>query len=314
MKTYHLISTTDFIQAKAKQLIEFIFYGNYFYGICAIAIIVETSIRLQLHLDNPLMYVMAFMATVLFYNYPYARNYSTPGHNPRTQWYIRNRHFVIINQIIFTVALLLCFTGLLIEHHQGIKTLDPLRWLLIFIFPLTGTLYYGNNVLSNKYNLRQIGWLKPFTIGFVWAGMSNVYPILYSELIHGQAVSLTIMHVMLFLKTLMFISMLAIMFDIKDYVVDSQSQVNTLIVKIGLRKTVFFVIIPLTLLGLLTFISYALIHQFSLLKMILIMIPFILLIAATRLFRKRRSLLYYLIVIDGLFIVKAIFGIAAMLV
>jgi 4-hydroxybenzoate polyprenyltransferase len=302
------------IKSRLKQIVEFVFYGNYFYGICIVAIMLEAAMQLHLNIDDPLIYLIAFIATILFYNYPYARNYSAPGNNPRTIWHIRNHSFVIINQIICSILLLLCTTSLVLKYYPEIKNINEIRWLLILIFPLTGALYYGVNFLSYKYNLRQIGWLKPFAIGFVWAGIANVYPILYSDLIHAQHSAFNFLSVMLFLKTFMFTSMLAIMFDIKDYAADSRAQLNTLISKIGLRKTIFFVILPLTVLGLLTFISYGLIHHFSLLKMVLIMIPFFLLIAVTRSFRKRRSLLYYLIVIDGLFIVKAFFGIISMLV
>ncbi len=301
-------------QSRAKKVIEFIFYGNYFYGFCAVSILLETVIQLNLSLDGLLIYFMAFIATILFYNYPYARRHSATSNNPRTKWFVRHHRFVIINQIAFTIALLLCFIWLAITYQQEIKNLDGTRWILLLIFPMIGAMYYGANFLPRQYNLRRIGWLKPFAIGFVWAGMANVYPILYADLIHSQHSELSLIHCMLFLKTFMYVSMLALMFDIKDYEVDSRTQLSTLVVKIGLRKTIYFVIIPLTILGLLTFLSYALINHFGLLKMTLMMIPFILLLASTRSFRKSRTLLYYLIVIDGLIIAKAFFGIVAMLV
>lgn len=314
MKPSNHTNHTGKIQTAFRSIAAFIFYGNYFYGICAAAILLEAEMQLGLHISSPVIYLMTFIATILFYNYPYARNYSVPDSNPRTLWYIRNHSFIILNQVIFTIALALCALWLVVTYQQQLGQMDTIRWFLFLVFPLTGALYYGINLLSYKYNLRQIGWLKPFAIGFVWAGMANVYPILYAELIHSVPAELNVLNVMLFLKNFMFISMLAIMFDIKDYVADSRAQLNTLIVSIGLRRTVFYVIIPLTVLGLLTFISYAFTHQFSLLKMVLIMIPFFLLIAATRLFRKRRTMLYYLVVIDGLILVKAFFGIAAMMV
>jgi 4-hydroxybenzoate polyprenyltransferase len=306
--------TEDVHQPRAKQVLEFIFYGNYFYGICAVSIILETATQLKLHFDGFLIYLTAFITTILFYNYPYSRNYTARSNNPRILWYIRNHRFVVINQIVFTISLLFCLIWASVKYYQEIRNIDEVRWILLLVFPFAGALYYGANFLSRKHNLRQIGWLKPFIIGFVWAGMANIYPILYSDMIRSQHSEINLYKGLLFLKTFMFISMLAIMFDIKDYAADSSKQLNTLIVKLGLRKTIFFVIIPLTVLGLLTFISYALTHQFSILKMLLIMIPFILLIAVTRSFRKRRTLLYYLLVIDGLIIVKAFFGIVAMFV
>lgn len=304
------------IQEKSglQKLAEIFFYGNYLYGFCTVALMLEVTMQMKLPFDGYLIYVLAFIATVLFYNYPYARNYSSPGNNPRTQWYINNHKLIIRTQVILTVLLVGLLTWFIYKHSWALKNIDTLQWLLLLIFPLAGAMYYGVNFYSRKYNLRKIGWLKPFIIGFVWAGIANVYPVLYHNILHAQRYEFTLLGNLLFLKNLMFVSFLAIMFDIKDYVSDNKYQINTLVVKFGLRKTIFYVLLPFTLLGLLTFIAYAVSQHFSLLRMLLLLIPFLLLIAAARSFRKRRSLMYFFVVIDGLMIVKALFGILAMMV
>lgn len=40
------------VKPKYQQLLEFIFYGNYFYGICAIALSVEAMLRQRLRLNS----------------------------------------------------------------------------------------------------------------------------------------------------------------------------------------------------------------------------------------------------------------------
>lgn len=297
-----------------QQLAEWIFYGNYFYGLCAVAIMLETAVQLALPYDGPLLYALAFVATVVFYNYPYARLSQAPSNNPRTTWYRQHHRWIMRSQFVLTAVLLLLMAWLLVQYGRWLLLAGWVDWLLLLLFPVLGAMYYGANFLSKRHNLRQIGWLKPFVIGFVWAGVANVYPILFHKLIHNSPYELTLRAALLFLKNFMFVSMLAILFDIKDYEADSKHQLNTLVVKLGLRKTIFYVVFPLTLLGLLTFLSYALINQFDLLKMVLLMIPFFALLAAARSLRKRRTLMYYLVVIDGLFIVKAFFGILAMMV
>jgi 1,4-dihydroxy-2-naphthoate octaprenyltransferase len=294
--------------------IEFVFYGNYFYGFCIVALMYEATAQLNLHTKSSLVYLMAFFATVLFYNYPYARSYTSPSNNPRTHWHRHNHSIIVHNQILLTFILAGLVLWFIILHHHELENVSAQQWFLLLIFPIVGAMYYGLNFFSAKYNLRQIGWLKPFIIGFVWAGVANVYPEWYFDLVYSQDYSFSLLGNLLFLKNLMFVSLLAIMFDIKDYVSDSKYQINTLVVKLGLRKTIFYVLLPFTILGLLTFLAYAVTQQFSLLKMLAIMIPFFLLIAAARSFRKRRSLLYFFVVIDGLMIVKAILGILSMMV
>ena len=106
----------------------------------------------------------------------------------------------------------------------------------------------------------------------------------------------------------MFIAVLGIMFDIKDYADDYNKELKTFVVNLGLRKTIFYIIIPLCVLGLGMFLSYAFIHHFPLVRILLNTIPFILLIFVAYSMYQRKSILYYLAVIDGLMLVKAACG------
>ena len=103
------------------------------------------------------------------------------------------------------------------------------------------------------------------------------------------------------------------MFDVKDYASDYLKHLKTFVVNIGLRNTIFFILFPLAILGLFSFIIYAELHEFPLPRVVLNIIPFLLLITASFSLRKRRSILYYLIVIDGLMLVKGLCGTVAML-
>ncbi len=297
-----------------KKLSEVLFYGNYFYGICAVSQAIETTLQLGFPLNAPLYYLLTFAATVFYYNYPYVRKYSEDSTDQRTAWYKKNYAYVRWSQLLLLLLLSISLLLFLYLHQQEISRMNVLHWSLVLVFPVVGAMYYGLNVFSAKYNLRKIGWLKPFIIGFTWAGMVAVYPILFYDIVHFESYQFTSLGCLLFLKNMMFISVLGMMFDIKDYAADSKNQLNTFVVKIGLRKTIFYILIPLPLLGLLTFLSYATLHHFNFWKMVLIMIPFFLLLAAAHSLRKRRTLLYYLFVIDGLMVIKAFFGIWAMLV
>jgi hypothetical protein len=103
------------------------------------------------------------------------------------------------------------------------------------------------------------------------------------------------------------------MFDIKDYASDSGSRLNTFVVKFGLRKTIFFIILPLCIVGLGTFVFYGITKHFHPIKITLNVFPFLLLILTAYSLYSRRSLLYYLAVVDGLMLVKGICGTVAIL-
>lgn len=295
-------------------VIRFIFFGNYFYGLCAIALSIEASLQQQYPLNNGLYYTIVFCATVLYYTRAYITEVRVETTNKRTLWYIQFRRWVFFSQILLTAITACCAATYVQKNWQHLKQLSSLYWLLILVFPVTAALYYGiNSKKFGRFNLRNSGWLKPFVIGFAWAGLVTVYPPLFYSIDQGIAYQPTLVGAFLFIKNFMFITVLCIMFDIKDYAVDYNRQLKTFVVKVGLRKTIFYIIIPLCILGLVSFVSYAIVRHFHPMKIGLNIIPFIALIAVAWSMHRRKSILYYLIIIDGLMLVKALCGSIAMI-
>lgn len=294
-----------------RSFLEIIAYSNLFYGLCIVFSIWETVVRLQLLPLDPLFYLFAFTGTVLFYNYPYFNNRLAVVDNPRAKWYIHHRKLALWN--VYLCALLFLISGLYLgfDYHEAIFQWSFSRWILVLIFPFIGAWYYGTDSVLKIIQLRDIGWLKPLVIGLVWAGVSVIYPFVFSDVASASHTNFNGLTVMLFLKCTMYLTMLAILFDIKDMIADKTLNLKTVILRLGIEKTMSFIIIPLTLLGLIVFLSFAYFSSFSWLKTLLLAIPFITLIFVTKFFNKQRSLLFYLLVIDGLIIWKAMFGILA---
>jgi hypothetical protein len=231
------------------RLPEFIFYSNYFYGLCAVALSIEAALQQRSPLNGWLYFCIVFFITVLYYSYPYIRKCSVISSNPRTNWYTRNYRFMWWQQVTITIILCVSLILFLADFWRAVAAMSARHWILATIFPFVAALYYGINAFSGKYSLRKIGWLKPFIIGFTWAGLVTVYPVLFY----------------------------------------------------------------LSLAGLGTFIYYAVTHGFDPVKVLLNTIPFILLVIVAWSLRRRRAILYYLIVVDGLMLIKALCGTAAML-
>lgn len=291
------------------RLVELIFFGNYFYGVCAVSLSIEASLQQRYPLNGIMFYVLLFFASILYYTLAYISEGPGNAANMRSMWYSRNRKFVKGSQFMLTVAFAVCAFLFIKRWQETLRNAPFIYYVLLSIFPLVAVMYYGS---SGKYNLRKIGWLKPFIIGFSWAGLVSVYPIIISCIEYGLAFRLNLLSFLLFIKNFMFISVLCILFDIKDYATDYNHQLKTFVVKVGLRKTIFYIIIPLCIIGLGTFLTYGFTHGFSTMKIILNTIPFLaLLIVAYSLYR-RRSILYYLFIIDGLMLLKAICGSIAM--
>lgn len=296
-----------------KPAIAYIFFSNYFYGLCAVALSIEGSLQQRIPLNSLSFYVFIFAITALYYTKAYITEKRSNKGNPRSDWYWENRNFVMGSQNFLTGIAVIYIGVILFRHYHFILQLPLVHWALMLVFPFVAALYYGiNHRRFRKINLRNVGWLKPFIIGFVWAGLVNIYPMMFYDIEHELEYVPDIIGILLFIKNFMFVAVLCIMFDIKDYAADHNLQLKTFVVKAGLRKTIFMILIPLSLLGLSSFILFGIIRHFSLLKISLNVIPFLLLIMVAYSLHKRKSIFYYLIVIDGLMLIKALCGITAM--
>lgn len=182
--------------------------------------------------------------------------------------------------------------------------------LLPVVSIFTALAYYG---IPPHVNLRKTGWFKPFAIGFVWAIAVTYIPVIWWEVENNTAYIFNSFNAWFLIKNFMYISLLAVLFDIKDHAADHNKKLKTFVVRIGLRKTIFYIIIPLTILGFISFIAFAYLLHFHTLRIVINCIPFILLIAVAWSMQQRKSILYYLVVIDGLMLVKALCGITAYL-
>jgi hypothetical protein len=297
-----------------KNSVKFFFFGNYFYGTCSVALSIEASLQQQFPLNGLWWYALIFSGVVLFYTYAYLTESSPTTPNIRLQWYAHYKRFIIGSQIFFTAVAVACVISFAIKNPEAISESTALERVLFLAFPSVAAWYYGiNSKRFKKYNLRKIGWLKPFVIGFVWAGTVTVYPVLFYNLEHNMHYTLTLVGSLLTLKNFMFISVLCIMFDIKDYSMDYNQQIKTFVVKMGLRKTIFYIIIPLCITGLGSFITYGITRGFSPMKITLNVLPFLMLVAVAYSLQSKKSILYYLIIIDGLMLAKAICGSIAMI-
>lgn len=296
------------------KLIKSIFFGNYFIGLIAVALSVESCVQLGLPLNSLLYYIILFCATVFYYTYAYLGPLSkgTPA-NPRKRWYNSNHKLVALSQIIlFSICITFgCF--FVYEHFTAIKLLPAEYWIIMLVIFTAALFYYGLLPKSFfKISLRNTGWLKSFVIGFVWACTANLLSFIVVQVESGSHAVEPVLLAWLFLKNWIFCTVNAIIFDIKDYAGDSNKQLKTFVVRFGLKNTILFILLPLITIGLFALVAFTLSRNMGFITISINLIPFILLLMIAWSMHKPHTLLYYLIVIDGLIFFKALCGIAGM--
>ena len=276
---------------------------------------IEMAFQLGLPLNETVYYIGLFLAPVIYYTYAYKSiNDSTPIANQRTRWFRENKKLVHLSQVGMILLCIGIFSFLIFKHFNEIIRLPLIYYSIGFGVLFVGIFYYG--LISKKlfgFNLRNSGWTKAFIIGFVWACCANIFPLIMLRIETGQDYFHTDLWVWLFIKNWLFCTVNAIMFDIKDYPSDSNLYLRTFVVSFGLRRTIYFIIVPLLLAGLISFCIFALIKEFSIIQFSFNLIPFLLTLAIAFSMLRRHSIFYYLIVIDGVILVKALCGILGVL-
>ncbi|MCE6990364.1 UbiA family prenyltransferase [Dyadobacter sp. CY323] len=294
-----------------KRIVAFLFFANYFVGFLAVALSVETVFQLGLPRNSFAYYILLFSATVFYYTFAYSvPETQLVSDNPRTEWYRQHARFIRKSQLVFLGICALSGCWILQKNFARIVELPFYYWLLLILIPLAALLYYGLTPESFfRINLRRTGWWKAFVIGFVWAGCVNLFPITMLRIEHDISIQEPALMLWLFMKNWMFCTVNAIMFDIKDYEDDANIELKTFAVRFGLTHTIFRILVPLLLTGLTAFLIFAFNRGFSLPTILLNLVPFICLLIVAFQLQRPRKILYYLIVIDGLLLVKAASGI-----
>ena len=288
------------------RIIEYIFFSNFFMGIMALALNIETNIRLQLPLNTIVYYIFTTVITILFYLFAYripaSVNFSI---NPRIAFYVKHRKSIrLFTYILYVIALI---TGSVILY-QSYKSLLFLGWFHYFILCITfilSTSYYN---WKFGLSLRKYTWFKPTLIAWTWAVTTVYFPLLIMQLTNHTIIALNAQFYFLFIQTFMYFIVNAIMFDMKDYEDDTNRNLKTFVVKYGYYETLNRIIFPLISLGFLSFILYGFYFELSLISIILLETPVVLLALFAYQLNRKKSILFYLVAIDGMIVLKAIFG------
>jgi len=299
-----------------RGLIKSILFSNIFYGICAIALCIETSFQQQIPVLHPFFYCIIFSTTILYYTYAYINENNEPSMhaNERSIWYFKRRKIFPFTQTFLFILIIISFATLLKKKIIYFTFIDVKSWILLVVLLLLAVFYYGNSITGKGfYSLRKFGLFKPFLIGLIWAGTVSVIPVFFYDLTHKTNYVFQPTTLFLATKNWLYISVLCILFDLKDYATDHNVQLKTFIVRFGLRKTLFSVVLPMAIGSWSIFLSLAIMKYFPILKILFNSIPFALLIIVSYSMYQRKSILYYLAIIDGLMLVKAVFGITSML-
>ncbi|RQO31198.1 hypothetical protein DBR32_04310 [Taibaiella sp. KBW10] len=295
-----------------RNYLKFLFFGNYFYALCALALCLESLFTLNIPFFDGHYLAIMFLGVIVFYTNAYrslkdAKTdsvFQNPFYVQRTLWYIKNDRLVRAQQFLWAAVILFAalYYYIPIIRHQVIAPLDYaiISGALLLAFSYIG---YG------RFNIRRYGVLKPLVISLLWTMTITVLPVMSSQWLIGSKPAYSPLFMLLCLYNTLYILQLCILFDIKDYAVDARSGLRTFVVSLGLKKTIRFVLIPLYILSILLVCIMAWYGQYTIGQTVLSLLPLLGLWYVVRLLRRPQPLLFYLFIVDGLMLLKGLVGI-----
>ena len=293
------------------RIIEYIFFSNFFMGIMALALNIETNIRSQLPLNSFDYYIFTTSITILFYLFAYRVPKSVSfSVNPRIDFYVKHRKFIRFFTIVLYIISIFSGINILIHSYQNLLHLSWIHYFILIITFILSTSYYN---WKFGLSLRKYTWFKPTLIAWTWAITTVYFPLLVLQLTNDKWMPLDANFYFLFVQTFMYFIVNAIMFDMKDYEDDFNRKLKTFVVKYGYFETLYRIIFPLITLGFVSFIFYGTYFNLPLISIFLLEIPVALMALFAYKLNRKKSILYYLIAIDGMIVLKAIFGILSTL-
>lgn len=271
---------------KTKSFIDLPFvktlvYANVFVAFCSLAQVFLTYklFPIPVNFANNSYLVFILLSTFLQYNVQrgYMINPSNV-HTERSQWILKHKKIMLYSiSACLLMVLFLC---------------NNLSWTSIGIMvaaEVISTLYY-----IPPFNFRKHGYIKPFLISSVWTISCCLVPLIENDLLTPHSVWYLV-------SQFCFISVLCLLFDIKDVEHDYMTGVNTYANKFGVTATKLISMCSVI-------IAFTCFYQFkhdtySIIASIILR----LFVISTILFTndKRHSFYYYLWV-DGLMIVQTL--------
>ena len=273
------------------KIINFLLYGNVFIALCAYSQTVQTCRFLgDDNVSQSVLPIFVAAATFFLYNI----------HKPITfflkKQLIDNQRFMKTKSFSSPLSILTILAGLLcIYSFFNIKTATQWSLIIAAFFSLA----YVLPIFDGK-RLRDLPYIKIFTIAFVWAFVTVILPVQEYGNILDTHVKL------MFFERLLFVFALTIPFDIRDIDVDIQTNVKTIPLSIGVQNAKYLGILALIVC---IFIVFLLNKQavYSFKNTIALLFTYTITAVVVGFSQKEKSDYYFYGLTDGMMLLQSLF-------
>ncbi len=288
-----------------------LFWSNAFYGICAILLSIESSLFILHKFPNPLVLLLIYLGTILYYTHSYLQESKSKNCNERIIWYQKNKQLLIVRQIFYTC--LCMYIGCIhLNFVQVIIQTSVFTKILLLTTGILSLAYYIPTITKVPFiNYRSIGIFKSVAIAWVWTFVCCFVPVWlaapYNPNLFEKFYLAYLLHLFLY------VFVLAILFDIKDLNIDHKLNVRTIVLNFGPERTINTIVVPIMIVYymLVIFLSTTMLHSYTYLwiQAFIAIVTYLIAISILR----KTSILMNILLVDGLLVFKALLMITLLL-
>jgi len=270
-----------------KKFVDFLLFTSIFVAVCAIAFCLETSIMLNVPFNNFSFYAFVFGATIVQYNLHYIVKKVAVKDSARLAWSQRNKNIHLVLLIAGCILIVYSLFGFHLAHFIVLFILGCISFLYSFPFI----------PFAQKKRIKDYGFLKIITLSLLWTLVTVWFPVSGHKYDAG-------LFVFIFMKRLVFMFILCLLFDMRDIEVDRSENIRTLAVALGRKRSYILSYIVLLVFVLLAVAQYIYLPQIQFL--IPMLISAVATLATIEMTKKINSDYVYLAGIDGMMLLQPI--------
>jgi 4-hydroxybenzoate polyprenyltransferase len=270
-----------------SNLIRFFVYSNLFIALCAIAMTNQTYELLVHSPPDKNLLGFIFSATICSYSFHWYLTSESLVESPRIDWLKKHRVFHLVLFVIGVVGSAIFFFRLLPHWY----------WLAV---SAVITFLYSAPKIPHPYfrALRQVAIGKTIFLALVWMYVTSMLPVI----ITGTRLSSPV--ILFVISRFFFIYAICIMFDFRDRADDKAAGIRsmvTLFSEKGVDRLFYLSLIIFSVCSI--WLSY---YHFSVLDIILLLIPGVIAAAVYNYAKRNFSDYLYYLVLDGLMMFSAL--------
>lgn len=206
------------------KLINFLLYSNIYIAFCAVAMTAQTLYVFDISIKtSPTLLGLVFFSTLVIYALHRLVSLSKVDRSLEVERFhvigMYKRHI----QIYTGLGILggaVCFFCL--NRSTQYALVLPALLSLGYVIPFMG---------NGKLRLRDINFIKIFLIAIVWSYVTVLLPLLEHN------ISIAYQELGVLLERILFIFVITLPFDLRDWEIDKRNQVRTIPATIGVKKT-----------------------------------------------------------------------------